>query len=123
MASYIPLYESIAISKSELINEIVDLCWKEGLYPDEKKLRKRLMAAPTADIERLLDAFYRFGVRNILEYSKKRRNEIKGEISISTLQIMTPQTKTIIYPKKKPLYSGTGSRLQSRSLHAGPPSV
>lgn len=67
MASYIPLYESIAISKSELINEIVDLCWKEGFCPDEKKLRKRLMAAPTADIERLLDAFYRFGVRNILE--------------------------------------------------------
>lgn len=60
------MIQHCSMSSLDMMNEIIRLCYAEGLHPDEDKLRKRLGRASTLEIERLLDAFYRFGVRTIL---------------------------------------------------------
>ena len=55
-----------SLGRCELINEIVRLCYADGLQPDEKKLREKLIFSPVPDLERILDAFYRFGAREVL---------------------------------------------------------
>ena len=65
----------ICSGRHDLINEIVLLCKDDGLFPNEKKLRDRLDAASTDDLERVYDTFYRFGAKDVLALMQKERRE------------------------------------------------
>lgn len=52
--------------KEIYIEEILRLCREEGLEADRKKISNSLANYTNEEIERMLDAFYRFGVKDIL---------------------------------------------------------
>lgn len=52
--------------KEEYVKEILRLCAEEGLEANEKKIRETMAKYSNEEIERMLGAFYRFGVKDIL---------------------------------------------------------
>ena len=57
---------SPASVRESLLNEFVELCKEEDLEPNEQKLRERFSRAPIDDVERVVDACRRFGVKSII---------------------------------------------------------
>lgn len=54
------------VSRNDMVNNIIRQCLDSGLHPDEKKMRQILGRASMDDLGRIYDAFFRFGVKEVL---------------------------------------------------------
>lgn len=60
-------FVSLLNRRVELYNEIFRLCKKEGLKLNKQRMRSKMNGYNIEDVERILDAFERFGVSAILQ--------------------------------------------------------
>ena len=56
-------------SREELAKEFCELCREDGLQPDEAKINKTFERYSIEQIERLLEACYRFGAATVIKYT------------------------------------------------------
>ena len=59
-------FVSLLNRRIELYNEIFRLCEQEGLKPNKQRMQRKMNDYNIEDIERILDAFERFGISAIL---------------------------------------------------------
>lgn len=62
------------MNRNEMAKEISKLCKADGIHVDEEKLAELLNRFPETEVERMLEAFYRFGPKDVIEYI---RNSVK----------------------------------------------
>lgn len=53
--------------RNKLLSELVRLAEEDGLEPNYAKLRQATLKYSTEDIERVVDAFERFGAKNVFK--------------------------------------------------------
>ena len=51
--------------RSQLVDRLVQLAKEDGLEPNSKKMYEKTAKYPIEELERVVDAFERFGAKNI----------------------------------------------------------